>query len=200
MLKTIEYDKDTIYSSKNESIVRLDKGMIGEEFGHKWRKEAYALKGINDYLTIKNQELNSKWGNKISPLMTVFSIEREEDKFVKKKKSVETFLSNESLVIDSSLNNDLNDLVNKALIDPSKIKILRSSLTNEMQGIVLDVDLFKAMLSNHMAVQEATDEYMLEIASQRKDHRADIPLAKVIEELELDVCEIFSLVDTIEED
>jgi len=44
------------------------------------------------------------------------------------------------------------------------------------------------------------DEYMIELAFQRKDHQADISLAKVIEELELDVDEIFSLVDTIEED
>lgn len=70
-------------------------------------------------------------------------------------------------------------------------------------GIVLSPKEFNEVtgfLSVCPITHTVVDDYMYQIALERKDEVADIPLESVIAEENLDVDEILSLVDTLELD
>ncbi len=66
------------------------------------------------------------------------------------------------------------------------------------KAVIADLEYFKSLLKYKEAVEESIDEYMYQIALERKDDVVDIPLAQVLEGEKFDLNEILDLAEKIE--
>lgn len=66
--------------------------------------------------------------------------------------------------------------------------------------MIADLEFFEELLSYKEAVDEAMDQMMYQVALERKDDPAEIPLAQVVSELDLDVSRIARLSEFVEEE
>ena len=67
------------------------------------------------------------------------------------------------------------------------------------KAVIADLEYFQELLAYKEAVDWALDHAIEEIALERKETIADIPLAKVIQDNQLDVDRIMQLVNEVEE-
>ena len=68
------------------------------------------------------------------------------------------------------------------------------------KAVIVDLNYFHELLSYKEAIDWAMDQLIEEVALERKDTTADIPLAQIIEENQLDVSRIIKLVEEVEEE
>lgn len=88
-------------------------------------------------------------------------------------------------------------------------KEIMDLLTKQMQGkdsyvlgeyTLVKTSYFERLKHIDSQIDNAVDQIMYETTLERKDDVADIPLADVMEELDIDINSIMELMDTIEED
>lgn len=79
-----------------------------------------------------------------------------------------------------------------------QIFVIQNSRNKEAQGILADIDYFQQLLQYKHAVDSAIDDIVYQVALERKDDVADIPLGQVIDELDLDVDEILRMANDVE--
>ncbi len=68
------------------------------------------------------------------------------------------------------------------------------------KAVIADLEYFQELLAYKEAVDWALDQLVEEMALERKDTVADIPLARVIQDHNLDVDRIMKLVNEVEEE
>ncbi|HEU4964072.1 MAG TPA: hypothetical protein VFV52_09525 [Bacilli bacterium] len=71
--------------------------------------------------------------------------------------------------------------------------VVQNSRNKEAQAVIADLDYFQELLLYKEAVDQAIDQVMYEVALERQDDPADIPMAKLVSDLELDVDRIIEL-------
>ncbi len=78
--------------------------------------------------------------------------------------------------------------------------VVQNTRNKNGRAVIADLEYFEELLRYKEAVDDALDQVMYQIAVERKDESADIPLAQVIAELGLDVNRIAQLSDSVEEE
>ena len=77
--------------------------------------------------------------------------------------------------------------------------VVQNTRNKNGRAVIADLEFFEELLSYKEAVDNAMDQIMYQIALERKDEQAEIPLAQVISELDLDVNRIAQLSEVLEE-
>ncbi|RIV29253.1 hypothetical protein D2Q93_01415 [Alicyclobacillaceae bacterium I2511] len=78
--------------------------------------------------------------------------------------------------------------------------VVQNTRNKNGRAVIADLEFFEELLSYKEAIDEAMDQIMFQVALERKDEQAGIPLAHVISELDIDVNRIAQLSDTVEEE
>jgi F0F1-type ATP synthase delta subunit len=81
-----------------------------------------------------------------------------------------------------------------------QIYIVQNSKNRKAQAVLSDLDYFLDLLNYREAIEDAVDQLSYELALERKDDQADIPLDQVISDYNLDVDHIMELADALEEE
>jgi len=81
-----------------------------------------------------------------------------------------------------------------------QIFIVQNSKNRKAQAVLSDLDYFLDLLNCREAIEEAVDQLSYELALERKDDQATIPLDQVIRDHSLDVDHIMELADALEEE
>ena len=81
-----------------------------------------------------------------------------------------------------------------------EVFVVQNTRNKNGRAVIADLEFFEELLSYKEAVDDAIDQIMYQVALERKDDQADIPLAKVISALDLDVNRIAQLSEIIEEE
>ena len=77
--------------------------------------------------------------------------------------------------------------------------VVQNTRNKNGRAVIADLEFFEELLRYKEAVDDAIDQIMDQIALERKDEQAEIPLAQVISELDLDVNRIAQLSEVLEE-
>ena len=78
--------------------------------------------------------------------------------------------------------------------------VVQNTRNKNGRAVIADLEFFEELLMYKEAVDTAIDQIMDQIALERKDDQADIPLADVISALNLDVSRIANLSEAVEEE
>lgn len=68
------------------------------------------------------------------------------------------------------------------------------------KAVIVDLEYFQELLAYKEAIDGSMDQVIEEVALERKDTLANIPLSQVLEEEQLDVERIIKMVDELEEE
>lgn len=80
--------------------------------------------------------------------------------------------------------------------EPSEeIFVVQNTRNKNAQAVIADLDYFQELLEIREKVEEASDELMYQVALERKNEKADIDLAQVIEVNGLDAKRILQLIE-----
>lgn len=83
--------------------------------------------------------------------------------------------------------------------DVEKVFVVQNSRNKDAQAVLVNLDYFQELLLDKEAIEEAMDQVIYEIALERKDEVADIPLAEVIRVNNIDLQAIKDMVENEEE-
>lgn len=78
--------------------------------------------------------------------------------------------------------------------------VVQNTRNKKGRAVIADLQYFEELLHYKEAVDAAMDQIMDQIAVERKDEHADISLAQVITQLDLDVTRIVQLSEVVEDD
>lgn len=78
--------------------------------------------------------------------------------------------------------------------------VVQNTRNKKGRAVIADLQYFEELLHYKEAVDAAMDQIMDQIAVERKDEHADISLAQVITQLDLDVARIVQLSEVVEDD
>lgn len=78
--------------------------------------------------------------------------------------------------------------------------VVQNTRNKNGRAVISDLEFFEELLSYKEAVDESVEQLMFEVVSERKNDSADIPLAQVISELDLDVARILRMSEVVEEE
>lgn len=68
------------------------------------------------------------------------------------------------------------------------------------KAVIVDLNFFQELLAYKEAIDWSIDQVIEEVALERKDTTANIPLSQVVEENQLDVGRIIKMVEELEEE
>ncbi|KYC69427.1 hypothetical protein B4099_3711 [Heyndrickxia coagulans] len=104
-------------------------------------------------------------------------------------------------VTDLTRTNKLSEILNQfAGVESDEVYIIQNHKNKDATGVLIDLEHMDRLLAIEEFYEKIVDDYMYQIALERKDEVADIPLESVIAEENLDADEILNLVDTLELD
>lgn len=78
--------------------------------------------------------------------------------------------------------------------------VVQNTRNKNGRAVIADLEFFEELLTYKEAVDDAIDQIMYQMALERKDEPAEISLAEVISELDLDVNRIAQLSEVVEEE
>ena len=78
--------------------------------------------------------------------------------------------------------------------------VVQNTRNKNGRAVIADLEFFGELLRYKEAVDDAMDQIMYQVALERKDEQAEIPLAHVISQFDLDVNRIAQLSEIVEEE
>lgn len=78
--------------------------------------------------------------------------------------------------------------------------VVENTRNKKAKAILLDFEYFERLLKYEESIENAMDEIMYQIALERKDDLAEVDIAQVIDQHQLDVENILRLSESIEEE
>lgn len=108
------------------------------------------------------------------------------------------FYKNNTLnITDITRSSRLTEILNSfsTAIPNEEVFIVQNTKIKNAQAVLADLDYFEELLMYKEAVELAMDEVVYQMTLERKDEIANIPMAKLIEDNNLDFDRILSLVD-----
>ncbi len=94
-------------------------------------------------------------------------------------------------VTDLTRTNKLSEILNQyAGEETTEIYVIQNHKNRNAIGVLVDLEHYERLLKIQEAVEQSTDEIMYEIAIQRINEKADIPLGKVLDDSDFDLDEL----------
>lgn len=113
---------------------------------------------------------------------------------VNKKPTSSTFRflkENVLSVTDLTRTNKLSEILNQyAGEETPEIYVIQNHKNRNAIGVLVDLEHYERLLKIQEAVEQSTDEIMYEIAMQRINEKANIPLGKVLDDSDFDFNEL----------
>ncbi len=81
-----------------------------------------------------------------------------------------------------------------------EVFVIQNDRKKDARAVIADLEYFEELLMYREAVEQAIDDGMDEVARERKDTIADIPLGKVLAGLDLDVDRIVAMSEDFAKD
>ncbi|MHB1685720.1 MAG: hypothetical protein ACYCYO_23425 [Bacilli bacterium] len=81
-----------------------------------------------------------------------------------------------------------------------EVFVIQNDRKKEARAVIADLEYFEELLMYREAVEQAIDDGMDEVARERKDTIADIPLGQVVAGLDLDVDRIVAMSEDFAKD
>ena len=78
--------------------------------------------------------------------------------------------------------------------------MIQNDRKKDARAVIADLEYFEELLMYREAVEQAIDDGMDEVARERKDTMADIPLDQVVAGLDLDVDRIVAMSENFAKD
>ncbi len=110
------------------------------------------------------------------------------------------FIRNNVLSItELTRSNKLAEILNKFSEGVTEeVFVVQNTKSKDAKGVFIDLEFFEELLRYRQLVEEAKDRAMYKMALKRKDDSADIGLAAVLEQHDLNVEDIVALVDEVD--
>lgn len=127
-------------------------------------------------------------------------------KLVDKKKRVESntfsFIKDNVLTItDLTRTNKLSEILNRyAGKETSEVYVIQNSKNRDAVGVLVDMEHYQRLLRLQEILEETTDAYMYQIALERKNDKAFIPLSEVVGDEDFDLNELIDSLGDVELD
>ncbi|ECO1678063.1 hypothetical protein [Peribacillus frigoritolerans] len=104
-------------------------------------------------------------------------------------------------VTDLTRTNKLSEILNSfAGAESQEVFIIQNHKNKDATGVLIDLEHMDRLLAIEEMYEKMVDDYMYQVALERKDEVADIPFESIITGEDLDVDEILNLVDELELD
>ena len=81
-----------------------------------------------------------------------------------------------------------------------EVFVIQNDRKKDARAVIADLEYFEELLMYREAVEQAIDDGMDEVARERKDTTADIPLDQVVAGLDLDVDRIVAMSESFAKD
>lgn len=123
-----------------------------------------------------------------------------------KKKRVESntfsFIKENILTItDITRTNKLSEILNQyAGKETSEVYVIQNAKNRDAVGVLVDMEHYQRLLRLQETIEEATDAYIYQVALERKEDKAFIPLSEVVKDDDFDLNELMDGLDNIELD
>lgn len=108
------------------------------------------------------------------------------------------FIKNQVLTVtDITRSTKLTEILDSyaAKLPSEEVFVVQNTRNKDAQAVIADLEYFQELLMYKEAVEQAIDEIMYRVASERKDNPAEIDLAHVIADQDLDMERIMKLVE-----
>lgn len=108
------------------------------------------------------------------------------------------FIKNQVLTVtDITRSTKLTEILDSyaAKLPSEEVFVVQNTRNKDAQAVIADLEYFQELLMYKEAVEQAIDEIMYQVASERKDNPAEIDLARVIADQDLDMERIMKLVE-----
>jgi hypothetical protein len=130
------------------------------------------------------------------------SVEIMDNPKKKVTRSTLNFLKDNVLgVTDLTRTNKLSEILNSfAGAESDEVYIIQNYKNKDATGVLIDLEHMDRLLAIEEFYEKMVDDYMYQIALERKDEVANIPLESVIGDENLNIDDILTLVDTLELD
>lgn len=123
-----------------------------------------------------------------------------------KKKRVESntfsFIKENILTItDLTRTNKLSEILNQyAGKETSEVYVIQNVKNRDAVGVLVDMEHYQRLLRLQEIIEETTDAYMYQVALERKQDKAVIPLSEVVNNDDFDLNELKNSLEDIELD
>jgi len=106
-------------------------------------------------------------------------------------------------VTDLTRSNKLSEILNKyAGPETSEAFVIQNNKNRDAVGVLLDLEHYQRLLRLEEAIEQATDDYIHQLALARQDEKTNTPLTEVIHEDDFNFSELISSLSdfTLDED
>lgn len=104
-------------------------------------------------------------------------------------------------VTDLTRTNKLSEILNKfAGEETSEIYIIQNNKNRNAVGVLVDLEYYERLLKVKEAVEEAVDENIYQIALQRINEKANIPLTQVVDDNDFELNELVKAASDVQLD
>jgi hypothetical protein len=116
--------------------------------------------------------------------------------------SIFSFIKDNVLSItDITRSNKLSEILNQyAGKETSEVYVIQNNKNRDAVGVLVDLEHYERLLKLQEAIDQATDEYMYQIALSRKDDKATVSLLDVVEDADFNLDELTSSLSDVELD
>lgn len=104
-------------------------------------------------------------------------------------------------ITDLTRTNKLSEILNKyAGEETEEVFIIQNNKNRDAIGVLVDLEHYQRLLRIQEAVEQSVDETMYQIAMERINEKADIPLTDVIEEDDFELNNLLESLPAVELD
>jgi hypothetical protein len=216
-LQSEQWDVKNIVSLKHLGLVGFQEAAHGHQrhfknsdFVHMYSKTD-EIQGINSRIIGNTDSYNKDMDSVPVGEMAIWRRGSEDVMVVSRPISTsikDLFESSPKKGVGEDMNREDSNIHNKKFVLDFKLHEIVPTLKKYMHKegkyevgdiVITSKERYEKLLSYEEAIEEAVDEYMVELARERSEFETNIDLSNVIQELDLDIDEILQMVDEIED-